>query len=127
MSSFTTPLILEYVDGRTWIVNQEFVYHIGGSESGMAIVVPAGFPTDFASIPRVFWRVLPPTGTYGKAAVVHDFLYKSQAGTREWADAVFLEAMDVLGVPAWKKIVMYRAVRLFGWKSWNDHAKNQNT
>jgi hypothetical protein len=125
MSSFTTPLSLEFGDDGSWTVNQKFIYHIGGSESGMAVEVPIGFVTDFASIPRIFWRVLPPTGTYGKAAVVHDFLYASQAGTREWADAVFLEAMGVLKVPAWKKHVMHKAVRLFGWIAWNKHAQNK--
>jgi hypothetical protein len=27
------------------------------------VIVPAGFVTDFASVPRIFWRVIgPPTG-----------------------------------------------------------------
>jgi hypothetical protein len=127
MSSFTTPLSLTFMDGKTWTVNQEFVYKIGGPESEFEIKVPAGFPTDFASIPRVFWRVLPPTGEYGKAAVVHDYLYSTQIGTREWSDKIFLEAMEVLGVPAWKRETMFRVVRMFGWKSWNNHAKKNKT
>lgn len=127
MSSFTTPLSLEFGDDGSWTVNQEFVYHIGGQDSGMAVVVPVGFKTDFASIPRLFWRILPPIGEYGKAAVVHDFLYASQTGSREWCDGVFLEAMTVLNVPAWKRYAMYHAVRFFGWLAWNQHAKNKKT
>lgn len=33
-----------------------------------------GFPTDLASVPRLFWALLPPSGVYEKAAVLHDFL-----------------------------------------------------
>ncbi len=127
MSSFTTPLVLEYLDGRTWRVAEEFVYHIGAEGSGMAIHVPKGFETDFASVPRVFWRVLPPTGDYGKAAVIHDKLYKDGSGNREWCDGVFLEAMTVLGVSLIKRQIIYRAVRLFGWIAWNAHRRNQKS
>jgi len=51
--------------------------------------VPAGFVTDFASTPRALWSVIPPTGRYQLAAVVHDFLYWDQGCTREQADTVF--------------------------------------
>ena len=125
MSSFTSPLILEFVDGWYWILNKEFTYRIGDENSELAIIVPLGFKTDFASIPRLFWRVLPPCGAYGKAAVLHDFLYATQTGTREWCDDIFLEAMEVLNVPSWKRRTMYKAVRLFGWLAWNNHAKNK--
>ena len=37
------------------------------------IIIPAGFATDLATIPRIFWALLPPSGVYEKAAVVHDF------------------------------------------------------
>lgn len=127
MSSFTTPLSLTFGDDASWTVNQEFVYHVGGPESGMAVIVPVGFKTDFASIPRLFWRILPPIGIYGKAAVLHDYLYASQLSTRKWADQIFLEAMTVLNVPTWKRQVMFRAVRTFGWLAWNQHAKNKQT
>lgn len=37
------------------------------------IQIPDGFQTDLASVPRIFWSVLPPDGTYERAAVVHDW------------------------------------------------------
>lgn len=124
MSSFTTPLKLEYIDGRDWKVTEEFIYRIGSDTSEEAVKVPAGEITDFASIPRVFWRILPPTGEYGKAAVIHDYLYKHAVGTRKWCDDIFLEAMGVLKVSAWKRYAIYNAVRSFGWAAWNNHRKN---
>jgi hypothetical protein len=121
MSSFTTPLILTPLDdGERWRLVEPFEYHVGEEGSGSMIRVPAGFETDFASVPRFFWRILPPWGRYGKAAVVHDYLYGSHACTRERADEIFLEAMTVLGVPAWKRNVMYRAVRWFGQAAWDE-------
>jgi hypothetical protein len=71
VSSFTTPLELRYLDGRTWCLISEFDFASEVLER--MIRIPAGCETDFASIPRVLWNVLPPTGSYGKAAVVHDF------------------------------------------------------
>lgn len=112
-SDFLTPLRLEYLDGRDWKVIQEFRYR---SEDAVerVIRVPRGFVTDFASIPRFLWRVLPPTGIYGKAAVIHDFLYRTAGATRAEADAVFLEAMTDLSVGFWRRYAMYCAVRIFG-------------
>lgn len=112
MSAFTKPLILEYLDGRNWSVREEFDF---ASEQAERIIrVPRRFLTDFASVPRFFWRILPPTGAYGKAAVIHDYLYRTGSAPRALADAVFLEGMTVLNVPAWKRQTMYWAVRLFG-------------
>ncbi len=75
MSSFTTPLLLEYLDGRQFRLLAGFVYETRLVPEG-AIYVQAGFVTDFASIPRGLWNLFPPTGHYGKAAVVHDWLYR---------------------------------------------------
>ncbi len=83
-------------------------------DDGTTIRVPAGFVSDFASVPRFFWRVLPPWGRYSPAAVIHDHLYSTGKVSRADADRAFLTLMQRLGVPAWKRTVMYWAVRLFG-------------
>jgi hypothetical protein len=79
------------------------------------IVVPAGFFTDFASIPRVARVFITGHGKDRWAAVVHDYLYSILAYDRKTADKVFLEAMEVSGVSFIKRRVMYRAVRTGGW------------
>lgn len=113
MSAFTTPLELRYVDGRTWCLLSEFDFASEVLER--VIRIPIGCETDFASIPRVLWNVLPPTGNYGKAAVVHDFLYRTKGeATRPQADRVFLEGMEVLGVGWLTRHVMYAGVRAGG-------------
>lgn len=114
MSSFLTPLALEYLDGRRWRLLLGFVYETDLGKLG-AIRIPAGFETDFASVPRFFWRLFPPTGRYGKATVIHDYLYRCCPDVpRAICDQVFLEGMTVLGVNWFTRYAMYRAVRMFG-------------
>lgn len=115
--SFLTPLHLEYLDGpgagREFRLLSGFDYTTSVNDIG-TIRVPAGFVTDFASVPRFFWRLFPPTGAYGKAAVIHDYLYRCTELARDVCDQIFLEAMECLGVDWVTRRIIYRAVRLFG-------------
>ncbi len=113
MSRFTTPAILEMLGHYNWRVYEPFAFYLSDDESDV-IEVPAGFITDLATVPRIFWTLLPPDGKYAKAAIIHDYLYDNALRTKKEADLIFLDGMKVLGVPKWKRIVMYQAVRLFG-------------
>lgn len=125
MSQFTTPLRVEFLNGRLWKTIEPFVFQYGNYPAApcVTIEVPRDFVMDFASIPRIFWSILPPTGIYGKAAVVHDWLYRKQIYDRKTADLMFLQGMEVLEVPKWKRVVIYRSVRLFGWNAWRKRKK----
>ncbi len=115
MSSFTSPLLVSPLsDGKRWVIRKEFSFYIGKKEDNDLITVPPGFITDFASIPRMFWKILPKWGKYGNAAVIHDYLYATKEKSRKKSDKIFLEGMMVLNVPAWKRYAMYYAVRLGG-------------
>ena len=127
MSSFTTPLILTPLpDGHHWQLVRGFTYHVGTEYSMDKITVPKGFTTDFASIPRIFWSILPPWGKYGKAAVVHDYLYWEAKRSRKEADDIFLEAMKTLNVNYFYRHLMYKAVRLFGKSAYNKRGKKMS-
>ena len=81
------------------------------------VYVPAGFVTDFASVPRLpfaFWLF---GDSAHRAGVLHDWLY-SQGEPRRWCDAVFLAAMQAEGLLAWRRYPMWLAVRLFGARAW---------
>jgi len=120
MSSFTTPLLVKVDDsGRIFELLENFSFYRTGKEEE-TITVPKGFLTDFASIPQFAWSIYPPLGKYGKAAVIHDWLYK-QAGLqghykRKDCDDIFLDGMTVLGVSFISRHIIYNMVRLFGWK-----------
>jgi hypothetical protein len=111
--SFKSPLKLEYIDGKHWLLIEGFSYHTEIMGIGN-IYVPAGFLTDFASIPRGLWNLFPPTGKYGKAAVIHDYLYRWTDVDRKTCDDIFMEGMEVLEVNWFSRRIIYRAVRLFG-------------
>ncbi len=108
MSSFTDVLLVSpLADGKTWVIQRPFRYDVGAEGSSDTIAVPVGFRTDFATVPRLLWVVLPKWGRYGNATVIHDYLYWMQERTRREADCIFLEAMGVLGVGPIVKYAMY--------------------
>jgi len=82
------------------------------------ITVPAGFLTDGASVPKVFWNIFSPFGSYFPAALIHDFLYSRTSTwhiSRLEVDEIFLAAMQDVGVGWITRRTIYRAVRLGGW------------
>lgn len=92
-----------------------------------AITVPAGFETDFASVPfAARWYVDSTDPDILFPSIIHDWLYQNrgeipglaQALTREQADGVLREAMRAIGSPTLKTTFAYRAVRLGGWHAW---------
>jgi hypothetical protein len=128
VSEFTTPLkVMPVEGGRLWELLEPFVYYTDEVPVEYAIRVPAGFITDFASVPRLLWWLLPPWGQYGKAAVVHDFLYQLKPWSRKRCDEIFLEGMCVLGVSWQTRTTMYTAVRMFGWLAWRRESVKQRT
>jgi len=119
MSSFTTPLIVSpMTDGRKWKLWKEFTFHIGSEYGKDFVHIPAGFVTDFASVPRILWGWMPPWGKYGKAAVLHDYIYQTHCRIRKDADDIFYEAMLVGKTKPWKARLMYWGVRIGGWLAW---------
>lgn len=130
MAKFLNSLKTEDVNGGHFKLLEPLFY-----ESDLVsrhIIVPAGFDTDLASVPRVplmYWLV---GGKANYAATIHDYLYSSggmvayQEINRKLADDIFLEGMTIKNDPdkEWKRKSMYRAVRLFGWLPYN-RAKKQ--
>src|SRR5262245_47763532 len=107
-------------DGQNSLLAESLTYQIGNTN--YTIVVPAGFVTDFASTPRAIWAVLPPTGRYQLAAVVHDFLYWDQGCTRQQADDLLRVAMAESNVKPVERDIIWQAVRKFGGAAWDGNA-----
>jgi hypothetical protein len=83
--------------------------------SCLTIVIPKGFKTDGASIPRIFWWTgwTPFCGSTLESAIVHDFLYRWHF-PRLTADLIFLNMMESRRVPFLKRWIYFIVVRLFG-------------
>ena len=129
MQSFTAPLDIRYdaeaskiLGADHWRVITPFRYYLGDKYSEQWVTVPAGYLTDGASVPQLLWNLIPPWGSYGQAAVVHDLLCEYLAIvvagelvtiTRERCDEIFCESMVVLGVPGWKRWAIYQGVNAY--------------
>jgi hypothetical protein len=117
VSSFTDDLRVQVEqgeqDGRGLVLLlAPFSYHVGSYPSDDVIVVPAGFVTDFASVPWFGRWLFSPFDRGAKAAVVHDWLIEQAIRSRRDADVIFREALGVLGVAPWRAWIMWAAVRL---------------
>jgi hypothetical protein len=119
MSRFLTPLDIREKDEfeGTFELLAPLVYISDLLDD--VITVPAGFITDFASVPRLPFAYLVVGGKGNKAAVVHDWLYSGGLTvTREQADKVFAEALAASGYGALVRGLMYSGVRLGGASHW---------
>ena len=125
MSQLKTKLNVEPIGNGKWVLQEGFEYHVGCYPSDEIIVVPAGFITDFASVPKVFWPIIDPVGKHGKAAVIHDYCYYTACYGRIRSDQIFLEGMKVLNVEPWKRQAMFHAVVIFGWWAWLKHRRRE--
>jgi hypothetical protein len=122
MSQFTTELVVEQIgDSKYYRLLEGFDYHVGDYPSDEIISVPKGFITDFASSPKILWPILPPRGEYGKAAVIHDYCYFIGYKSKFRSDKIFLEGMEILGVPKFKREIMFHGVVILGWPAWINH------
>ena len=84
--------------------------------------IPAGFESDGASVPRMFWAsVFPPGDSKAlRPALIHDFIYRThpERWTRKMADDAFLELLIAAGISKWRAYKAYWGVRLFGNAAW---------
>ncbi len=104
-------LTVRRVDANTWSVVDPLVYR--GREE--RFVVPAGFRTDFATVPRLVAWLVPRFGTFTLAAILHDWLcsegIRSGAVTSRQADGIFRRVMRESGVPVLRRWLMWAGVR----------------
>jgi hypothetical protein len=112
---------METIGPMRWLLIDDLVFSSAAYRG--VFVVPAGFQTDLASIPRPFWTVFPKVGAHDRAAVLHDAAYAHALRTVEGrpvravksiADRLFEEALAADGVPWLPRVLMVAAVRRFG-------------
>lgn len=96
MSGFLTPLRVESVDAKSWRLLSDLKW-IGSKED--IFIVEEGSFTDFATVPWFTAWLIPRTGTWTKAAVVHDKmcdqLNEDYRLRKEWKDDPILDDFHV--------------------------------
>ncbi|MGV6475017.1 DUF1353 domain-containing protein [Azotobacter vinelandii] len=117
---FLSELVLSHVPGGdTWKVSQPLQYR---DRLRRLLVVPVGYRTDLASVPRLAWRIVPRDhGQARRPAVVHDYLYTHQTHrfSKAEADRIFYEALREEGMSDLLAWLMYAAVRIGGRGNWS--------
>jgi hypothetical protein len=103
--------------GRRWELMEAFHYQAKTDR----FTIPAGFTTDFASVPRVVVWLLPRYGRWTQAAILHDYLWHlahDEGFSKADADGIFNRAMRELGVPYLRRWTMWAAVRWASGPRW---------
>jgi len=112
---FATELAVRAASPTTWALTEDLVW----TGETQTFTVPAGFLTDFATVPRFLHWLFLPYGAYTRAAVLHDWLLTEladeynqtpPADSRD-TDAIFRVAMRDLGVGWPKRWLGWTAVR----------------
>lgn len=113
------PRVIPFLDWDYYYLDGPLLWIPNFGEKLTAVSVPTGFVTDLASVPRILWSKYPPTGRYAYAAVIHDYLYWFQTGTREEADEILRAAMSDAKVDKDTVSDFYNALSLLGGAAWD--------
>lgn len=116
MSSFTDPYKLKVynlpIKDRPFELLEGFDYY--STRLIKTFRIARGYRTNFADVPRILWRYLPPYGRYGKATVVHDYLIDNHPElSMKVINLEFLDCMKILNVNFATRWIMYLGVKLF--------------
>src|SRR4051812_37782233 len=107
----STTVTVRRVSDQLWEVVEPLVYRGRGD----TFVVPAGFRTDFATVPRLVVWLIPRFGRYTLAAILHDWLVTTGLVTgvvsARDADGLFRRALRELDVPPVRRWLMWTGVR----------------
>jgi hypothetical protein len=126
MSAFLDPLCTTEVTDVIFEISQH-PFRYQSDVAKRLFTVPVGFFTDFESMPRWVPMLYALLGDQAhEPAVVHDWLYYSAVVDRQMADNVLFEAMDLIGIPSYKKHLIWFGLRIGGWAAWNKHRKDGN-
>jgi hypothetical protein len=114
------PVIAPLPKEGYWVLLDDTLIKV----DGVVFIVPKGFETDFASVPRLFWWFISPTDRdVLRASLLHDYLYRI-GKERGYADKLFYLKLVEDRVPKWKAKLMYWVVRLFGNKAWRKYGES---
>lgn len=121
--STETPTFRRSTDGTRTLLEEITV-----TVDGRSWTIPAGFQTDFSSIPAVpFARLLIDWRRVDMAGVVHDFLYQQAPGgiTRKQADEVWRRVARAGAYAAgpFQALLGYLGLRAGGWYVWNGYRR----
>ncbi len=106
-------------DATEFVVEEAFDAYWNRAGNITKIIIPRGFTTDLASVPRIFQSIIPKLGHHIRPAIVHDYCYEGFTNlTKKEADQMFLEGMKATKVSWLRRNAMWLAVRVGGKGHW---------
>ena len=82
-------------------------------------LIPAGFDTDYCSVPRLPFIYSWLGNRFKKSGALHDYLYRTGLVVRSDADLLLREAVQAEGATVFEAFLMWAAVRMFGSQFYN--------
>lgn len=126
---FPLPLRGEiFKRGKRVRLLEPFTYQ--DAKKGIVINIPAGFESDYNTVPRGLWNLFPPW-EYPEAAIIHDWLYKHPQGfykapdlttvslSRLECDNIHRRILELLGANWTTRQAMWAGIRAGGFVSWS--------
>lgn len=134
--SFIKRLFVHF-SARKWELMEDYFFYVPWLKK--TIVMPKGFVFDMASVPRIFWPIISPTGILLLGSLIHDFGYRydcllddefniiyNKVG-RGFFDqllkdvSVYINGTHILSTIAW--FFISSTLKLFGFFAWNGRRK----
>lgn len=118
----TTPEFLELIDMSNsedpkFQLSTDVLYIFKFKDQVLTSVIPQGFKTDFASVPKKFRNVIGNVNKYNKIWLLHDWLYSKNCDfkvSRKEADDILKDLLDQKGMNGLDQWLTYTSVRIFG-------------
>lgn len=127
-------LYRQVVHGTDWMIDRNWHFTL---PNGVKVVIPAGFITDLASVPRWAWAIMSPFGVLLIPGIIHDFGYRytylwaiDERGMlfkyghhqgKEFWDRIFLEVGNAVNHMPKINNTAHFLLSTFGEKAWNEN------
>jgi hypothetical protein len=109
---------LDFIQEGNFLLMHDTSIDISKSNTNIPFIfIARGFVTDLTSAPFLLKYVYRFTRC-DLASLAHDYLYSNTlySLTRKEKDVVFRDILESSNVPMFKRLAMYYAVRMFGWR-----------
>jgi hypothetical protein len=138
--SFFMKILVWVFEVRKWELSQNWFFKL---DDGTEIVLPEDFKFDGASIPRLFWAILSPTGLLLIPGLIHDYGYKynqlwmkdnedniteyMQGEGKSYWDRLFLEVGKQVNGFALINLIAWLGVFIGGSGAWKKHREKNES
>ena len=106
-------------------LTEDYTVEVAVAGIKLIITVRQGFAFDGASIPPLIWPVLghPMTPPRVAAALIHDWLHKSQVVSKWAADLIYAKVQAMCNIPYPSIVIEWIALVFFSSKYWRENAQ----